>query len=151
MTLVDVLRAAEEDVLGEAEVALGRAHLRHYDAAGIEESRSRLAHLFGLAVDCLADETLVPMSACGARVAAERFRAGFSIGEVQTAFNVLEEAIWHVVVPRLELEELADAMGKIGTVLGVGRNALAQTWVSLASGEHVPSLDLTALFQGVSS
>jgi hypothetical protein len=34
------------------------------------------------------------------------------------------------------------------TVLGVGKDALARTYVSLASHEHVSSLDLRALFEG---
>jgi len=45
-------------------------------------------------------------------------------------------------------DELAESLGLLTTVLGVGKDALARTYVSLASHEHVPSLDLRALFEG---
>jgi len=38
-----------------------------------------------------------------------------------------------------------------GTILGSGKDALARTWVSLATSQHVPSLDLTALFEGAAT
>jgi len=151
MDLAKGLVADREDVLSDAAAALQRAHLRHYDKAGAEESRRRLEHLFSLTVDCLAQSTLTPIVSFAVHVAEERFGAGFDIGEVQTAFNVLEEAIWHVVVPRLPPEALADTTARIGTVLGAGKDALARTWVSLASGHHAQSVDLTALIQGAGS
>ena len=70
---------------------------------------------------------------------------------MQTAFNVLEEAIWQDVIVALPAEDLVEASGLLGTVLGAGKDTLARTWVSLASQQHVPSLDLTALFQGTRS
>ncbi len=81
-------------------------------------------------------------------LAGERFEAGFDIAEVQTAFNVLEEAIWRTVLSRLRPEELVEAAAQVGTVLGVGKDVLARRWVSLASHRHVPSLDVRALFGG---
>ncbi len=67
---------------------------------------------------------------------------------MQTAFNVLEETIWRVVIARLPADELLESAGLIGTVLGAGKDSLARTWVALATSTHVPSLDLTALFEG---
>jgi len=148
MKLVEVLDAAQGEVLQEAAEALERSHLRHYELAGVEGSSQRLTDLYALALDCLSTRTLGPMSDYAALVAKERFVAGFDIAEVQTAFNVLEEAIWKVVVPKIPADELAEATGLIGTVLGAGKDALARTWVSLATSRHVPSLDLSALFEG---
>jgi hypothetical protein len=148
MDLVERLQMARTDVVGDAAKALGRADLRHYAALGEDQSLHRLAHLLDLVIECLQRRTLAPIIGYGARVADERFRAGFDIGEVQTAFNVLEEAIWQVIVPELPAAELPTATGMIGTVLGAGKDSLARTWVSLASSRHVPSLDLDALFEG---
>jgi hypothetical protein len=39
----------------------------------------------------------------------------------------------------------------IGTILGAGKDTLAREWVSLATSERVPSLDLTELFEGAAS
>ncbi len=91
------------------------------------------------------------MSRYAEHVAQERFRAGFDIGEVQTAFNVLEEAIWRVVIPRIPPGDLVESAGLIGTVLGAGKDTLARVWVSIATSQRVPSLDLTALFEGAAS
>lgn len=151
MGFVDALDAAGDEILRSASDALGRAHLKHYEASGPQEARRRLNDLLALVVDCVSTRTLVPISHYGEIVASERFRAGFDISEVQTAFNVLEEAIWHVVILRLPPDELAEASGLVGTVLGAGKDALARTWVSLATSQHVPSLDLAALFEGASS
>jgi len=148
MDLVGVLGAAQGEVLQEASASLERSHLKHYELAGPEGSRQRLSDLFELVLECLGQRQLAPMSEYAQTVAQERFSAGFDISEVQTAFNVLEEAIWTVVVPRIPAEELAQATGLIGTVLGAGKDSLARAWVSLATSRHVPSLDLTALFQG---
>jgi hypothetical protein len=148
MDLVGVMGAAQDEVLDEAAAALERSHLKHYELAGPEGSRQRLSDLFALVVGCLAQRQLVAMTEYAETVAQERFSAGFDISEVQTAFNVLEEAIWTVVIPRIPADELVEATGLIGTVLGAGKDSLARAWVSLATSRHVPSLDLSALFQG---
>ena len=143
--------AAHDDCLQEAADALGRAHLKHYEASGPELSRRRLDDLFDLVVESLAKRTLGPICDYAQHVAEERFSAGFGIAEVQSAFNVLEEAIWHVVLAELPADDLLEAAGLVGTILGAGKDALARAWVSLATKEHVPSLDLTALFEGAAT
>jgi hypothetical protein len=151
MSLVESLRDAQDEVLSEASQALQRAHLVHYEAAGAEESRHRLEDLYDLFVESVADRNLEPICRFAETVSRGRFEAGFDIAEVQTAFNVLEEAIWHVVVSRLPAEDLAEATGLVGTVIGAGKDTLARTWVSLAAKRHVASLDLSALFRGATS
>ena len=151
LALVDALRTAESDVLNEASAMLQRAHLRHYEASGDAVSGQHLQHLFALAVGCLEQRTLSPIVDYAQTIAEKRFVAGFDIAEVQTAFNVLEEAIWHIVITKLVPEELAASAGMVGTVLGAGKDTLARTWVSLAASRHVPSLDLSALFEGTGS
>ena len=148
MDLVGDLQMSRAVVLEDAAGALSRSHLRHYDKAGAAESRARLERLFGLTIECLSLRTLVPIVEFAAQVAHERFDAGFGIGEVQTAFNILEEAIWYDVVPHVPPQDLADATARIGAVLGAGKDALARSWVSLASGHHAQALDLAALAEG---
>ena len=151
MDLVGVLNEARDDCVQEALDAIGRAHLKHYEASGPELSRRRLDDLFDLVLECLAKKNLEPICDDARRVAQERFDVGFDIAEVQSAFNVLEEAIWHLVLARLPADELLESAGLVGTVLGTGRDELARTWVSLATSQHVPSLDLTALFEGAAT
>jgi hypothetical protein len=151
MDLVGVLCTMHDDCLQEAVEALDRAHLRHYDASGLEWSRRRLDDLFDLVLECLAKKNLGPICEDAQHVAEDRFNAGFGISEVQSGFNVLEEAIWHVVIPQLPADNLLEAAGLVGTVFGAGKDALARCWVSLATSQHVPSLDLTALFEGAAT
>ena len=114
MELVDVLRATQDDVLTEASSALHRAHLTHYEASGDAESARHLEDLFGLVVGCLAHQTVGPIVGYAETIAKERFAAGFDIAEVQTAFNVLEEAIWHVVIAKMPPDVLVEAAGMVG-------------------------------------
>jgi hypothetical protein len=81
-------------------------------------------------------------------IARERFEAGFDLWEVQTAFNVLEEAIWVRILKELAPTDFAEALGIISTVLGVGKDTLARRYVSLASRSRVPTLNLQSLFTG---
>lgn len=148
MELDALLLEAESDILEEAYTALGRSAPAHYAAAGESFTRQRLAELFGLVVTSIRSRDLAEMSRFSERIATERFDQGFDISEVQAAFNALEEAMWRRIVAASAPEDLAEATGLLSTVLGFGKDALARTYVSLASKRHVPSLDLTALFAG---
>ena len=97
---------------------------------------------------CVRARDLIPIVDHAKQVATERFHAGFDISEVQCAFNVLEETIWLRIVKSVPSTEIVEAVGLLTTVLGAGKDALARTYVSLSSKQHVPTLDLSALFQG---
>lgn len=148
MELDALLLEAESEVLEDAYTALGRSGPGHYEAAGETFTRARLSELFALVVSSIRSRDLAGMSRFAERVATERFDQGFDISEVQAAFNALEQAMWRRVVADTAAEDLAEATGLLSTVLGFGKDALARTYVSLASKRHVPSLDLTALFAG---
>ena len=147
MELVNLMIATQSEVLQEASGALQRFRLAHYEAAGSEETDRHLKDLYRLVLEC----DLGGICRYAETVAHERFEFGFGIGEVQTAFNALEEAIWQVLLPKIPSQDLAEAAGLIGTVLGAGKDSLARTWVTLASNHHVPSLNLSAIFEGTGS
>jgi hypothetical protein len=148
MDLDALLVQQRADVLDEAFAGLERSPVSHYDHAGDEFTRDRLGDLFDLVVTALHDRQLAPVSAYCEAIAERRFSAGFDISEVQAAFNTLEEAMWRRVAAGVPAEELAESIGLLGTILGFGKDALARTYVSLASHRRVPSLDLSALFEG---
>ena len=143
-----LLQREAEVIVDDAAAALGRSHLGHYEEIGVDERRRRIQALFDVVLVALTTRDLVPMLDHAETVARERFQAGVDIAEVQTAFNVLEEALWNHVVAGTAHADLADAIGVVATVLGAGKNSLARTYVALATERHVPSLDLTALFRG---
>ena len=151
MDVVVLLTNARSSVLDEAFAALESSHIAHYQAAGEPLTRQRLGDLHDLVVAAIRDRDLSKVVAYSETVAAERFHAGFDISEVQTAFNSLEEAMWRRLVADEPHAELAQAIGLLSTVLGAGKDSLARTYVSLAGHRKVPSLDLTALFDGTTS
>jgi len=144
----ELLLRERADVLDEAFTALKRSHHAHYEEAGDALTRERLAELFDLVVTALHDRELAPVGAYCDEIASRRFSAGFDITEVQTAFNTLEEAMWRRVAADVPPADLAEAIGLLSTILGFGKDALARRYVSLATQRHVPSLDLSALFDG---
>jgi hypothetical protein len=148
MNLIDMLREQETAIVDEATEALNRSPLKHYTAAGPDWNRDRLVDLFRLTRLCVTSRTLTPLLTYMEQIAEERFSAGFDIHEVQTAVNALEESIWRHITQSVPPEELAEAFGLISTVLGAGKDALARTYVSLASQSKAPSLNLKALFAG---
>ncbi len=149
MAVEDLLAQQRAEVLDEAFAGLSRSHPAHYERSGAEFTRERLAELFDMVVPALRDRRLEPVARYAEAVADQRFETGFGIAEVQTAFNVMEETIWRRVVAAMRADELAEALGLVGTVLGFAKDVLARRYVSLASQRHVPTLDLTTLFSGV--
>lgn len=144
----EVLTNDRELILDQAYATLERAHVAHYQAVGEGYTRERLADLFDLVVEAIRTRDLSPVVHAAELIAEERFHSGFDLGEVQTSFNSLEEAMWRRVVAAEPPNELAESIGLLSTVLGAGKDALARTYVSLASHRHVPSLDVSALFLG---
>lgn len=148
MNLTQLLNEQAAVILATASEALARSHLKHYEAAGKSEIQQYLQTLHDLTRQSVQTRNLEPMRAYMTRVAHERFSAGFDIQEVQTAVNILEETIWQQVIRELPPSELGTALGLISTVLGAGKDILAQSYVSLASQTKAPSLNLLALFNG---
>ncbi len=148
MELSQLLHERMNEILPEAESSLSRSHLTHYDKDGAEHNRQRLKALYVLTVRAIAEKNLGPMLSHAETIARERYEAGFDLAEVQTAFNVLEEAAWRFIMKNLPPAEFGEAIGMISTVLGAGKDMLGRTYVTLASKSKAPSLDLRAIFDG---
>ena len=148
MSLEKILHEGKQEMLNEAVESVKRARLQHYEKAGPELIRQRLDVLLSLVIDAVLQRNLVPIIAHANAVATERFEAGVDLSEVQTAFNVLEEAIWMRILKKLPAAKQAEALGLVGTVLGSAKDALARKYVSMATQTHTPSLNLQALFLG---
>lgn len=151
MKIHTTLSAQRAAILDEAFGELQQLELHHYETAGPDFTRRRLEGLYDLVLGAIEHRDVASVIAYADAVAEERFTAGFDVSEVQLAFNVLESAMWRAVVPNEAPEDLAQAIGLLGTVFGIAKDALARTYVSLASQRHVPTLDLTALFAGTNS
>ena len=148
MSLEKILHEGKQEMLNEAAESVKRARLQHYEMAGPELTRQRLDVLLSLVIAAVLERNLAPIIAHANTVATERFEAGADLSEVQTAFNVLEEAIWMRILKKLPAAKQAEALGLVGTVLGSAKDALARKYVSMATKTHTPSLNLQALFLG---
>ncbi len=148
MELLQLLHDRGESIVDDAFRAVERSHLKSYEQTGMERARQRLRDLFVLTARAVADKQLGPIVAHAETIAGERFASGFDLWEVQTAFNVLEEAIWLRIIKELSPAQYAEALGLVSTVLGAGKDALARAYVSLASKTRAPALDLHSLFSG---
>ncbi len=149
MELSQLLHGHMDEILSEAESSLSRSHLAHYQKEGSEHNRQKLKALYVLAVRAIAEKNLGPMLSYSETIARERYETGFDLSEVQTAFNVLEEAAWRFVVKNLPPVEYGEAIGMVSTVLGAGKDMLARTYVMLASKSRAPSFDLRSMFAGM--
>ena len=148
MELVELLEKNAATIVTESLAAMRRSRLQHYEAAGPTVMRERLQTLFDVTLASLKSRHLAPIEAHAGAIARERHLAGFDIGEVQTAFNVLEESLWHLIERELPAERLAESLGLVSTVLGTGKDTLARAYVSLATRTQAPAIDLHALFRG---
>ncbi|MDR3682929.1 MAG: hypothetical protein P4L11_04290 [Geothrix sp.] len=148
MSLEKVLHDGKQEMLSEAVESVRRARLQGYEKAGPDLLRQRLGVLLDLVINAVLERNLTPIITHANTVATERFEAGVDLSEVQTAFNVLEEAIWLRILKKLPPAKQAEALGLVGTVLGTAKDALARQYVSMATRTHTPSLNLKALFLG---
>ena len=148
MELIELLQEDSSHILADALALIRRSHLEHYEQSGEDATLRYVQALFALATDAIRERNLASLLAHVDSIAEARFGSGFDLGEVQTAFNVLEEVIWNRIVHRLKPEQLAEALGLVSTVLGAGKDRLARTYVSLASKTRAPSLNLERLFEG---
>jgi hypothetical protein len=117
---------------------LRQAHLKHYEAESRSTVRERLATLLDLTLQCLSCGRADPMIDYTTRVARERFAGGYDLLEVQTSMNVMEESLWKRILCSMEPVEVAHALGLVSTILGMGKDALARAYVSLAARSGAP-------------
>ena len=132
-----VLAGAEDRVVDEAAAELERRHTND-QASSPEMRRRHLRDLFELVVKCVQDGAVEPIIASSHQLAADRFAAGFDIREVQREFNVLEEVLWRHVAASLSGDQRIETLELLNSVLGAGRDALARTYVALATGAGSP-------------
>jgi len=148
MGIEELLRDRAEAIVDHAAESLRRTHLAHYEREAPESNRRRLERLFELTARAMRERRISEIVRHCEALARERHAAGYDLGEVQAAFNVLEEAIWTAILREVPPEEQAEALGLVSTVLGMSKDALGRTYVSLASHRETPSLDLRPLFRG---
>jgi len=140
-SLIEVLRAKAETVLDEALLELQHAHLEHYLADGQLRARERLGQLLELTISALERRSADAIISYASTIAHERFARSYRLSEVQTSFNVLQEALWRQVLALVSKDEIAHSLGLVVAVLDMAKDTLARTYVHLTAtrGENQES------------
>jgi hypothetical protein len=141
MDLNELLSKCSDTILNESLELMSRANLKHYEYGGAEQTRKKISRLLELTQQSVEEKNLIPMISYIEKMAKQRFLSGFELQEVQTAFNVLEECIWKHILNVVPPAGQGNALALISSVLGSGKDALARTYVSLASEKPAEMLE----------
>jgi hypothetical protein len=142
------VEARRDALVRRASTAIERAGLSHYNATGPVATGERLRVLVDLLVECCRTRRLERVVVYADSLAAERHESGYLLGEVQTAINVLEEAVWAAVTADAPPDQQGYALGVVSTVLGAIKDRLACAYIANVSAHHARTLRLDYLFSG---
>ena len=145
------LVAHRASILARADAEVVGRRLPHYEAAGEEEIRKRLAALFDVVVTVATENQLDPALAHADDIAAERQQTGHDLSELQRAINVLEEQLWHAVMADAPVNAQGYALGVVSTILGAIKDRLACAYVSRAAAKPTHTLRIDELFRGTAA
>ena len=148
MNILECLHQNQTEIIRTAFDSLLRSNLKHYSTASANANWERIEKLFDLTFSCIKEKSLVELIEYSEKIAAERYNAGYDLHEVHAAYNVLEEAIWGIIINNLDPKDYGQALGLVSTVLGAGKETLALTYISLTGKKRPESLDLSELFKG---
>lgn len=149
MELGELFRSWEEELVDEVLTELHHARLKHYIADGEDVTRERVGRFIDCALQCFSSRRAEPMVEHAGNIARDRFRAGYDLSEVQTAINVIEEALWKRILSSVEPDELAHALGMVNAIFGMSKDVLARTYVSLSTKRAAPRMELEDLLRGI--
>ena len=136
MDLAELLQRWADDLVSDALAELRQARLKHYEANSESVLHDRVATFFERATECVRNCRADPIVDYTAQIARERYNCGYDLYEVQTAINVLEEALWRRILNSLEPGDLAHALGLVNAIFGIAKDVLAQTYVSLVEQQQ---------------
>jgi methylmalonyl-CoA decarboxylase len=128
-----VLASAEDRVVDEAVAALTQRDQAPHRSHSPEECRRKVRQLFGLVLHCMREGRAEPIIKPSEQIAAHCFAAGVDLAEVQGEFSVLTEVLWRQIVGSVVGEQQVPALGLVNAIAGAGKDALARTYVALAS------------------
>ena len=148
MDATGLLRAHADEIVEQSVEAVLGSKLTRYTASGRDSLRGRLTALLDVLVLGVEARDAAPMVAKVSAIAGERYADGFDLQEVQCAINVLEASVWQVLARELPVKRFAETIRTVSTILGLAKDALARSYVALASGRHAQTIDTAALFRG---
>jgi len=101
-----------------------------------DQRRRDVRQLFRLVLRCVRAGRAKPIVRPSEQIAAHSYAAGIDLAEVQGAFTVLAEVLWRQLAGALAGEQLVQALGLLTAITGAGKDAMARTYVALATGDR---------------
>lgn len=98
--------------------------------------RREVRQLFRLILRCVHTGCATPIVRPSEQIAAHCYAAGIDLAEVQQSFTVLAELIWRQLADALAGEQLVQALGLLTAITGAGKDAMARTYVALATRDR---------------
>jgi methylmalonyl-CoA decarboxylase len=127
-----VLASAEDRVIDEAVAALTQSDQARCPPVA-DGRRREVRQLFRLVLRCVRAGRAKPIIRPSEQIAAHSYAAGIDLAEVQGPFIVLAEMLWRLLAGALSGEELIQALGLLTAITGAGKDAMARTYVALAT------------------
>jgi len=129
-----VLAGAEDRVVDEAVAALTQRDQAPHRSHNPEECRRSVRQLFGLVLRCMREGRAEPIIKPSEQIATHCFAAGIDLAEIQGEFGVLTEVLWRHIAGSVAGEQQVPVLGLVNAIAGAGKDAVARTYVALASG-----------------
>jgi methylmalonyl-CoA decarboxylase len=139
-----VLASAEDRVIDEAVAALAQRDQARHQSAGPDDRRRDVRQLFGLVLRCVRAGRAGPIVKPCEQIAAHCYAAGIDLSEGQGAFNVLAEVAWPHLAGALAGDQLVEALGLLSAIVGAGKDAMARTYVALATRDRDGQVEQSA-------
>ena len=130
-----VLASVEDRVIDEAVAALARGDQADRPP-GPDGRRREVRQLFGLVLRCMRAGRAEPVIRPCEQIAAHCYAAGTDLAEVQGPFTVLAEVLWRQLADAVAGEQLVQALGLLTAIAGAGKDAMARTYVALATRDR---------------
>ena len=129
-----VLAGVEDRVIDEAVAALTESDQARQSPLP-DGRRREVRQLFRLVLRCVRAGRAKPIIRPSEQIAAHSYAAGIDLAEVQGTFTVLAEVLWRQLADALAGEQLVQALGLLTAITGAGKDAMARTYVALATRE----------------
>ena len=130
-----VLAGVEDRVIDEAVAALAQGDQARQSPLP-DGRRREVRQLFRLVLRCVRAGRAKPVIRPSEQIAAHCYAAGIDLAEVQGSFTVLAEVLWRQLAGALAGEQLVQALGLLTAITGAGKDAMARTYVALATRDR---------------
>ncbi len=134
MTLLDLLYNKTDRILLDATNSLVRAQLPHYRKFKESDIHAKFKKLLQDITTCVENNSCNDLVPYVDKLSDERFQMGFEPTEVQTAINILEEAVWKNIAELVDMDKQVSAMKLITCIISKAKQEMIGEYAMLERG-----------------